>query len=582
MACVRAGRGLGRTALIGIAVLVVIIAAAAVYLATKPKETPTTPTPAPATPPASPTPSPTPTAPPKPTLTGSFEEDVKAVGRFLEAAGVTTVRYTVWAAGDPNSVMRMYGIVEAAAEINRIWEASGIGVRITIDTYWQDAFIKLYDEFLAAVPRGTNGDFFVNSYVFIPVLAEEGYILDVTEWVKAYWDSVFEDFYAPLMEAAKYKGRYYGVPQDTEARPLYIRRDVAACMGWDLTGLEDKVRNGEFTWSDVYAKAREAVEKGCAKWGLVHRKGSAHPDLIQFIFAFGGRLYDEATGKLVVDKEALYKWFAVEYRFARDGLLPEDIMAWDWAMQIHPTIVGERESTTGNTLFDIGGTWYWTEWQTKKYYEDLATGEKRPLKPEEVKEKFYYTLFPAGEEGKSAVTLSQPFMWIIASNAGKDNPKYEELKDVYQQLAFLLVVGASDAEINAVHSIISAHVPVRRAATALLKDEAWIDKLVKLEIDFTEGTKEKIKDIVARTVHPINVEFLASVGYMLDYTKLAPAHPLYPKLADILKEAIDKVIRGELDPAAGVEYVVSKVKADPDLAGNTVITGEVPAGWEFP
>ena len=520
-------------------------------------------------------------APEKPKLTGNFEEDVKAVGKYLAAIGINKVKYTVWAAGDPNSVMRMYGIVEAAKKINQIWKGSGVNVEIVVDTYWQDSFGKLYDEFLSAAPQGTNGDFFVNSYVYIPNLAEEGYILDITEWVKTYWDSVFKDFYEPLMKAAMYKGKYYGIPQDTEARPLYIRRDVAESMGWDLSGLADKVKAGEFTWYDVYEKAKAAVDGGHARWGLVHRKGSAHPDLIQFIFAFGGKLYDEDSGKLVVDREAIYKWFAVEYAFARAGLLPEDIMAWDWAQQIHPTIVGEKESSTGNTLFDIGGTWYWTEWQTKSYYEE-ASGKKRPLTPEEVEAKFYYTLFPAGEPGKQPVTLSQPFMWIIASNAGKDNPKYDEAKEVYQQLAFLIVVEASNPEINAVHSIISAHVPVRKAAAALLEDKAWIDKLTSLNLDFSEETKQAIKDIVAKTVNPINVKFLASVSYMLDYTKLAPSHPLYPKLADILKEAIDKVIRGEMDPAEAVNYVVTKVKADPDLVENTEILGEIPSGWKFP
>jgi inositol-phosphate transport system substrate-binding protein len=549
--------------LIAAVVVIVIVIGVGAYLATRP----TGPAPGPAT---------------VPELTGNFETDVVKLGQYFEAQGISELTYTVWAAGDPNSVMRMYGIVEAANKINNIWEQNNINVHITVNTYWQDSFQRLYDEFLSAVPQGTNGDFFVDSYVYIANLAEEGYLLDISDYVNAYWSSTFNDFYTPLMEAAKYKGKYYGIPQDTEARPLYIREDVAACMGWDLTNLDEKVKNGEITWYDLFAKAREAVDKGCSKWGLVHRKGSAHPDLIQFIFAFGGRLYDEDTGKLVVDKEAIYKWFSVEYAFARDGLLPEDIMAWDWAQQIHPTIVGEYDSPTGNTLFDIGGTWYWTEWQTKSYYVDPNTGESRPLTPEEVNEKFYYVLFPAGEQGKQPVTLSQPFMWMIASNAGKDNPRYDELKEAYQKLAFLIVVGASDPEINAIHSIISAHVPVRKAATQLLVNEEWLNKLINMEIDLSQETKDAISEIVTKTANPINVGFLANVSYMLDYTKLAPSHPLYPKLADIFKEAIDKVIRGASTPEEALQYVIQKVQADPDLSENTLIVNEIPTGWEYP
>ncbi len=566
-----------KTLIVAVAVIIILVGVAAVWFLTQkapgtPQETTTAPG----------TTSPTTTALQEPTLTGNFEQDAIAIGKYLESKGVKEVKYTVWAAGDPNSVMRMYGIIEGAAKINKIWSENGINVKITVSTYWQDSFGKLYDEFLSAVPQQSNGDFFVNSYVYIANLADEGYLLDITDYVNKYWNSVFSDFYTPLMKAAEYKGSYYGVPQDTEARPFYVRKDVAACMGWDLTGLVDEVKNGQFTWYDVFAKAQEAKEKECAAWGLIHRKGSAHPDLIQFIFAFGGKLYDPETGKLVVDKEALYKWFAVEYAFARNGLLPEDIMAWDWAQQIHPTVVNDCDAPTGCTLFDIGGTWYWTEWQTKSYYIDPSTGESRPLIPQEVQQKFYYVLFPAGEPGKDPVTLSQPFMWMIASNAGKDNPNYNELKNVYHELAFLVVVGASDPEINAIHSIISAHVPVRKAATDLLKNQEWINKLVNMQLDLTEDTKNAIKDIVAKTADPINIGFLADVGYMLDYTKLAPSHPLYPKLADILAETIDKVIRGAMTPEEAVDYVVQKVQADPDLSANTKVIGEIPSGWSFP
>ncbi len=521
-----------------------------------------------------------------PELTGNFEQDVIAIGRWLEQNGVTEVHYKVQAAGDPNSVLRMWGIVEAAEDINDIWAQNGINVRIVIERDWVDNFHQQYENFVNQYELGRNGDFLVNSYIFIAPLAADGRLLDITEWVQAYWDSVFSDFYTPLMEAAKYQGKYYAIPQDTEARPLYIRKDVAQCMGWSLEGLDEKVKNGEFTWYDVYAKAKEAVDKGCADWGLIHRKGSAHPDLIQFIFAFGGKLYNPDTGKLVFDKEAVYKWLKVEAAFADAGLLPRDIFQWDWATQIHPTIVGDRKADggVGNTLFDIGGTWYWTEWQTKNYYKDPQTGEFRPLTPQEVKEKFYYTLFPAGEPGKQPVTLSQPFMWMIAANAGKSNPNYDDpnFREAYQKLAFLIVVAASDPEINAVHSAISAHVPVRKAATQLLNDATWVEKLRNLQLNFHDDVINAIKDIVAKTADPINIQFLASVGYMLDYTKLAPSHPAYDKLASIYFDAVNNVVRGEMTPEEAINYIESKIKADPALKNEVEIVGQIPSGWQFP
>ncbi len=518
-----------------------------------------------------------------PTLTGNFKRDVIAIGKYLESQGIHTVRFSVWATGDPNSVMRMYGLYEAAYVINKIWANNGINVKIVMSKFWESSFKKLYDEFLSAVPQKTNGDFFVNSYIYIANLAQDGYILDLTNYIKAYWNSVFKDFYPAIMDAAKWKGHYYGVPQDTEARPIYVRKDVAACMGWNIKNLATLVKEGKFTWHEMFRMAEKAVKMGCAKWGLIHRRGSAHPDLMQFIFAYGGTLYDPKTGKLVFDVPAVYKWFATEYAFAQHGLLPKDMMAWSWAQQIHPTVVNDcHNSPTGCTLFFIGGTWHWTEWQTKPYYYDPKTHKQRPLTPEEVEKKFYYMLFPAGDPGDKPVTLSQPFMWMIASNAGRNNPKYDQLKSVYHELAFLMIVEASNPQINAIHSVISGHVPVRRAAAALLKNQTWVNDLIHLKLNLSPTVMQAIKPIIERTANPINIQFLANVSYMLDYTHLAPSHPLYPKLAGYFADAIDKVLRGEMTPAQAVNYMIQKIKADPELSAAVEIVGKIPTNWKFP
>ncbi len=508
-------------------------------------------------------------------LTGDFEKDVVEIGKVLQDRGVSTVRYSVWSGGDPNSVMRVLGIVEAAERINKIWSDNGVNVRIEIKTRYERDANAIYEEFLSKYGLGQASDFLVNSYAYIANLAEEGYILDITDYANKY-QSLLNDFYPAILDAMKWKGRLYGLPQDTEARPLYFRKDVAACANLTLEGLDEKVKNGEFTWKDLYNWMKQAKEKGCAEWGLIHRKGSAHPDLIQFIYAFGGKLYDLQTGKLVVDREAIYKWLYVEWKLARDGLVPDNMMEWDWGTQIHPTVV------MGSTLVFIGGTWHWTEWQTREYYTDPNTGEARGLKPSEVKEFFYYTLFPAGEPGKNAVTLSQPFAWMISSKAGLKNPHYSALKEIYHELAFLIIVKASDPDINAIHSIISAHLPVRRAAVSLIKDEAWVNKLKNLELDLSQKVKDSIRDIVKATVDPINIEFLASVDYMLEYTYTTPMHPYYPKLASIFADAVNLVLRGQKTPEEAVQYIIDKVNADPDLSGSVEIINEVPSSWGYP
>ncbi len=507
-------------------------------------------------------------------LSGNFENDAIAIGKALKNNGITEVKYTVWSGGDPNSVMRVYGIVEAAERIMEIWRNNGVDVKITIDTNYAQKPDAVYQDYISKWALNQAPDIMANGYVYIASLASEGYILDLTDYLAKY-NSFKNSFYKTVMDAMTYKGKIYGIPQDTEARPLYINKKIAACAGIDLKGLADKVKNGEITWADIYNMAKQAKDKGCAEWGLIHRKGSAHPDLIQFIYAFGGKLYDEKNDKLVLDKEAVYKWFATEKAFVDAGLLPSDMMSWDWGKQIHPTVVN------GKAFAFIGGVWHWTEWQTKAYYHDPETGEDRGLKPEEVKEFFYYTLFPAGEKGKDPVTLSQPFAWVINSKAGYQNPKYDLLKDVYQKLAFLLVVKASDPDIIAIHSIISSHLPVTEAASNLLSDENWLNKLKNLEMIKSDKVKNAIKDIVSKTANPINIEFLKNTTYMLEYTHFTPKHPQYPKLADLFADAIDKVLRGQMSPEDAVNYLVDKINSDPDLKDAVEVMGEIPSGWSL-
>ncbi len=560
-----------------IVIIIVIIAGVAIWASTRHKGAPSTTTKT--------TQSPTSTTTlAKPALTGNVENDIVAIGRYLSSKGIKEVKFVVWGAGDPNSILRTYGIFEAAYRLNNILAKHNVDFKIVIDKqkslFRRGGGDKLADDFAAAFQSGSNPDIMANSFKHIAVFAKQGYILDLTSYIEAY-KNLFSDFYPSIMKAVMYNGHYYGVPQDTEARPLYWRTDVAACIkqktGEDiLADLASKVESGQITWHDVYKYAKLAKETGCSQWGLLHRKGSAHPDLIQFIYAFGGRLEDPSTGKLVFPVDAVYKWLYVEWKMARDGLIPKDMMSWDWAKQIHPAVV------SGKTLLWIGGTWHWTEWQTKPYYVDPKTGQARPLTAEEVKKYFYYTLFPAGDPGDRPLTLSQPFVWLIASNAGKDNPDYNKYKDIYHMIAFLLVVKASDPDIIAIHCIISGHLPVRKAAAELMANETWVNELKNLKISLSPYVKNAIANIVQKTVNPINIEFLVNASKMLKYTKLTPINPYYPKLADIFASAVNNVLMGTMNPSQAVKYIEDKIHADPDLSKNVEIVGSIPSNWKFP
>ncbi len=572
--------------LIAVGIVAIIIVIGAIILATRGGEQPA-PEEAPETPPAETpreeaTPTPREEAPAKPELkplTGNVEEDIVNIAKYLEAFGVKEVTYKVHGAGDPNSIMRVYGVVEAAARLNKILEENGMDLRINVEIV---DFSARADEpaerFQQSFPLRQEADIIAVSFRWIATFAEEGYLLDITEYVNAYKNTELADYFESLWASVTYKGRIYALPQDTEARPLYIIRAVLECAGYDPDDVARRIDAGEITWREIFQIAEDVKEKGCAEWGVLHRKGTAHPDLVQFYYAFGGSFTGPDPEKLYLDVDALYKWLAVEYALARAGLTPENMMEWDWGKQIHPTVVN------GNTAFWIGGVWHWTEWQTKKYFTDPQTGELRSLTPEEVKEKFAYSLFPAGEPGLKPVTLSQPFVWMISANAGKFNPNYEELKEAYHRIAFLLIVKANDPDLVAIHSIVSAHIPIRQKAAELMEDPEFLNKLATGNLDMfvSKEVANAFVEIAKKTAHPINIEFLKNTAYMLEYTNITPLHPAYQPLADIFKEAVDFVLKGQMTPEEATEYVLQKIRADPELAAMIEVRGEIPQGWSFP
>ncbi len=152
-------------------------------------------------------------APQLPQLTGDVRTDIVNIARYLEANGVTEVKFRVHGAGDPNSIHRVYGIVEAAARLNKILEEEGLQLRIVIE---DKKFSAKADEpaevFLQSFPQRQEADIIAVSYRWISTFAEEGYILDLTPYVEAYKNTELADYYESLMNAVTYKGRVYALP----------------------------------------------------------------------------------------------------------------------------------------------------------------------------------------------------------------------------------------------------------------------------------------------------------------------------------------------------------------------------------
>src|SRR6266545_3533108 len=282
---------------------------------------------------------------------------------------------------------------------------------------WGDYLQK----FTLAAEAKTSPDIILAGHENLAPWVGPGYIIPLDDLIKKYQsEGGIKDVIPNLWNAMKLKGKTYGVPQDTEARPMYYRKDLLAKMGWSkdkIDGLPDAVKKGEWAWPDFVATAKEAIAKGV--------------DVYMFYYQNGGEMQDTATGKLVITKDALQKHYQVHADAVRnDKILTQAIYGMDGK-------IFDQTVMDGKVLFFNAGTWKWKDWQTTYKVPEQSLWDN-----------VGFMLIPAAQKGGKPVTVSHPLAYAVTANA----------KD--PDIAFRLIANATTPDLNSRHSVESAHLAV--------------------------------------------------------------------------------------------------------------------------
>ncbi|RLF02155.1 MAG: ABC transporter substrate-binding protein, partial [Thermoprotei archaeon] len=402
----------------------------------------------------------------------------------------------------------------AASILNRIFAAIGLNVKIEVEKqFFRGAYL---DKLTAAFAAKEAPD--IIAMKDLPTLVEGGYVIALDEYIEKYKD-LLEDVYPTLWKGVTYKGKIWAIPQDTEARPLYFRKDVLRKLGWreeEIEALPEKIRKGEITIEDLIEVAKEAMAKGLVEWGFYHRPNFGGTPFIILYYQYGGELQDPKTGKLILCKSAMLKMLTLLHRMAQvDKVVPPNMIGTSWR-DIHAGFVN------GRVLFWFGGTWHWAEWQRVAYHEKLGK------LPEDYEwENMGFALVPAPEEGLKPLTLTSPYLYYVTSQSK------------YPELAFLLIVLATSAPMDAIHAIDSGHLPVRSTT-----------------VNQPYYAKSK---------------FHKEVAYMLEHTTFEPLHPKWRAYKDAWITAITKVETGELTPEQALDEMVKTLQTE---LGDAIIIKE--------
>lgn len=449
-----------------------------------------------------------------------------AVGLLLVGGAVSygqeleTVTVKAWTIGpDDPSITRKTNLEDAGTRLNKYLEAVGAKVRVEVEVLFNT---ENWSSFKTAnlIALGTRdpervADIIVTGHEMIGPYATAEYIVSLDDYVAKYPD-VYDDFIPALWNSTKFAGKIWGIPQDTEARITWFRKDKLRKMGWseeEINSLPKKVEAGEFTLDDLVDLGKKMLDAGVVKKGnAIWHRPTPGTDWFQFIFAYGGEIYDADTGKLVVDKSATLSLLKYIKKLVDLGLTPSGMSTIAWS-EIH------SNWTKGKIgIFLTGGSWNWAEWQRAPYNLSEA---------EEWKNIGWFPI-PSGSKGGKPVSVSHPLVHLVTKASR------------HKELAFLLVTLASSNDLNTKHALGSGHLAIRQSQLAY-------------------GAYAKD-------------EYATKIAQVLKYTHFAPNHEKAPFYWETLfKGAISAVETGAVSPEGALDFFVKRMQSE---LGDQVIVRE--------
>ncbi len=427
----------------------------------------------------------------------------------LTPASAEEVTIKLWARADRSGPLRAGNIVAAAEPLNAALKAAGSDTTVKVDVFEGPAtgFDQDALDILKAFSVNEGPDVYVAAHEWVGEFAKSGYAMDMTDFIAAnQW--AFGDVIPVLWNATKVDGKVMAIPQDSEIRMFFYNKDMLRKIGKDeafIEGLPAMVDKGEFTMQDLSNLAKEVVDKGAAKVGIIHRP-NAGPDYLMVFSSFGAKFMDETTGKLLLPKAEILKglqWFAWN---AQNGVTPPNNTAMNW-----DEIQGGFKTET--TFIYHQGVWATKEWMLGE-----AKGATWPTDEASYFHKIGWLHAPAAEKGGEPKNLSHPIVYVV-------NPQSK-----HAQLAAMLVAYATLPYFNVQHAVGSAHLAITNGEADMpAYKEAW---------------------------------YLADATPMMARSTFIPNHPDFGRYNGILFKGLEGVETGRLTPEEAIDFLADEMGSE--------------------
>ncbi len=366
-----------------------------------------------------------------------YSSAIAAAMLSLAAAPAFAEDYTisVWAGGtNPPDAYRLEAIEMAADMLEREYALEGKELNIQVEKRRDfGGWDQFKQAFTLAAEAGKAPNIAVTSHLDIAPWTQAGYIVPIEDYIDIdSWPT--NNIYPNLISIARLGNVQWGIPQDSESRPMFFWRDTMRKIGYSdaqIDALPERVATGDYTLHDVLEDAKKAVNAGIVEKGYgFYPRVSNGPDYAQFYQSFGGKLVDPETGKLLLDRKSMTDFYQFFVDCVNAGVTRRNHIGTEWNQWYN-------EVSHGKAAIWHGGTWHYARYIKEGNEDFFGT--------------IQFSLIPKGnkDEGRPN-TITHPLVYLLAKQGDEDT----------LEIAAKLIKIASEPRINALHAIKSAHLGI--------------------------------------------------------------------------------------------------------------------------
>lgn len=240
--------------------------------------------------------------------------------------------------------------------------ATGGNVALTIEGEAVDN--NVYRERVAvAAEQGTAPDIaFIDDLGHFTRLIDAGYVWPLDDCRQSHpgLAGIRDEAWTAVMSGEQ----TWAIPISLNIRHLFYNKEMLHALGWPaerIDALPTAIREGRFTFDDLMATAREAIDAGLVAPGYGYWHYLANP-VTQYYRALGGHTHDPESGKLLLDREILAETYRLIAGLADEGITLPFVLdtrrnSWSGRLAWHDAVVEER------LLFWLARSGDWLRWE---------------------------------------------------------------------------------------------------------------------------------------------------------------------------------------------------------------------------